>query len=371
MALLAAVGCRSGSSAQGRDDAPVTEAAQIPAGGVEPGRAAAGKTAGAEPAVPAAAPAEPASSSTPVTVPPAATPGSAVEADQESLLVELASTDGATRQRAAAALALLGTPVAAAALAPHAAPGDPLEAVAVAGLGWAGGHEHADRLLAALRSEDAAARDAAAYAVGAAATIDWDRSLAFALQVNRSEVRAAALRAIGLAGRTTMLPDVARWSRDPDPTVRAAAMQALRHLDMPGAALLLAERMKDEKVPGLGAPEEPLRPLAATCPPLPDDPAALESLFADRSASLVLRALAAAEMGRQGHTGPLERVDRGWPRLVRAAALLARARAGDPVRPDDVELERRALAVARLAHPALQDPLDACLQFGVQRGPQP
>ncbi|GMV41442.1 MAG: hypothetical protein AMXMBFR64_31580 [Myxococcales bacterium] len=359
LALLALVaGCRGGT-AHGREDSPVVEAVRPAARAALPGAQRAAPSDAAQGGPPGAG--APAEAPAPVTSPDLEAPKDAAEIEQPALVLALAGSDADVRRTAAEALARLGTPAAAAALAPHAVPGDPLEAVAVAGLGWAGGH--ADRLLAALRSADAEARNAAAVAVGAAATAHWDRPLAFALQVDRPEVKVAALVAIGLAGRTTLLPDVARLSRDPDPAVREAAFDALRRLPLRGAALLLAEAGQPPAPPPAEGEAPP------PCPPMPSDSAALEALLANPSAPIVERALAAVALGRQGRTAPLSVAGAAWPRLVRAAALLARHGAGDLIPPEDVALERRALEVGRLAHSALAHPLDACLRFGDRGAP--
>jgi hypothetical protein len=279
-----------------------------------------------------------------------------VEADTPLLVSAL--RDPARRHEAAEALARLGTPEAAAALAPHAVAGGPLESVAVAGIGWHGGHVHADRLLAALRSADAATRAAASHAVGAAATADWARPLALALDDDRPQVKVAVLDAVGLARLRELAPEVGaspylleERTSDEDPVVASAAREAL--------------------VP---APTEADRALAGPpCPSTPSDVVALRALLSDRAASVHERALAAVALARSPDpdaVSALAPVTDRWPRLVRAAALLARDRAGHVVRPDDVALERRAFDVARQAHPALVRALDACVEAAL-RAPVP
>lgn len=372
LVALGAFGCRTGGATQGRDDAP---AATAPVGspGERHGAAVTTTAPGTSDRAAVALNPEGLQPGPAAEDPPDVDPGP-VESATAALVNDLASARPKDAARAATSLARLGTPAAARALATRALPGDPLEAVAVAGLGWAGGPAHADRLLAALRSPSADARRAAAFSVGAAATIDWDRPLALALTAADPPGRAAALDAVGLAGRTTLLPDVARATRDGDADVRAAALRALAGIPLPGARVLLAERAAAEGV----ADVEPLTPGPSTdeappagCPPLPDGPEALASLLADTHAALVPRAMAALALGRSGHTAPLETVGPTWPRLVRAAALIARQQAGEPVPPELVALERRALEVGRLAHPALLGPLDACVLFAVQGGARP
>jgi HEAT repeat protein len=164
--------------------------------------------------------------------------------------------------------------------------------------------------------------------------------------------------------------------------VRLAAVRALARIPVGASPYLLEERTSDEdpvvasaaREALVPAPTEADRALAGPpCPSTPSDVVALRALLSDRAASVHERALAAVALARSPDpdaVSALAPVTDRWPRLVRAAALLARDRAGHVVRPDDVALERRAFDVARQAHPALVRALDACVEAAL-RAPVP
>ena len=173
----------------------------------------------------------------------------------EPLQGKLADNDSQTVAAAAELAGLTGSPQAVSLLLPllrH--PSEYVREAALLGLVEAGGREISRPAMPALKDESVAVRAAAARAVAAGGDPASSTVLIRRVEQEPDEgVQAELLRAIGRLGATEALDVLARYAEPGgmmhrrSPTVRAAAVDGLRHIARPEARGLLELYSKDKE----------------------------------------------------------------------------------------------------------------------------
>jgi len=296
------------------------------------------------------------------------------EADLQILATRLPDESGSQQILTAKQIARIGTLETAQVLMPYAQHPGPLQAIAMAGLGWANHRPFRDILLAGLRSEDTEVRKAATWSIAATGASSFARPLSIASKHDRPEVRSSAIQAIALLGYTWMLPEVSKASLSEDPLERTAGLRALKRLGTPGSLLLLEERLatlpeEDRAVLLDYGSQEKSKP--PSLPSLSDHPTdILTGILDDPTQPLLKRAVAAVELGKRGATASIVKYEHDGPRLLQLAAVAGLARGKAVLAPGRMAAVERWLWMVPNAHGGLSHPGDIELISWRQQGSQ-
>jgi hypothetical protein len=287
------------------------------------------------------------------------------ESELDTLAQQLNGQTGLAQITTARRLARIGTPDAAKALAPYAQRSGPLQAIALAGIGFADHPPYRDILLAGLRSRDSPARKAALWSIAATGSTTFSRPLGITARHERAEVRSAGIEAIGLLGYEWMLPEVSHASFSEDAQERLAALKSLKRIGTRGSLLLLTERLatlsdEEEQAVLKGAPLK--RPTPGTLPDMSTQTdAELIEVLRDVTKPLIQRATAAFLLGSGGNFEPLLSFRDKGPKLLQLASLSGEIKGGQILPPRSLDTVKRWLQRMHKAHPCLFHAGDASL----------